>query len=333
MNTRTTKTTANTGGSHVTDNGHPETAFQFRAAAPASIEATDGKAQGKPRKFAGTPYSGNAIAHRYWGQVVFDLSSTRANEKTPVLVNHDPDKRCGFAALTIAPDAITISDGTLMPNERGMEVAMESDAGFPWQMSVFIQPGSIEELKAGTAATINGRTVQGPATVFRNNLIREVSFTPTGVDNDTEAAAFSARGASVPPATTKETTMNEDELKAKIAGLEASVVAAEAKATAAETALAEHKRAVRASAVKELFSAIGREHTDESAAPYMDMSDMAFSAVSADLKARVQDADKSHLFADHATSGTNAGGTNEGEKKFSLNPIDVYAARRAQGSK
>lgn len=308
----------------------PADAFQFRASLPASVEKPDesDKQAGKPRKFAGTPYSGNAIAHRYWGQVVFDLSTTRANEKTPALLNHDPDKRCGFAALNIGTDAITITDGTLMANDHGAQVAQESDAGFPWQMSVFIQPGSIEELKPGTAATINGRQVQGPATVFRNNLIREVSFTPTGVDNDTEAAAFAASASRTSFSNPKDQAMNEvDELKAKIAGLEASVKAAEDRATAAESALADHKRTVRASAVKELFAAVGREYTDATAKPYMDMSDEAFAAVSEDMKGMKQAPETDHLFSEHATEGQQH---KADEGKFSLSPNDVYAARRSK---
>jgi hypothetical protein len=37
----------------------------------------------------------------------------------------------------------------LLSNKYGQEVAQDSDEGYPWQMSVYIDPGSIEEVERG----------------------------------------------------------------------------------------------------------------------------------------------------------------------------------------
>jgi hypothetical protein len=46
-------------------------------------------------------------------------------------------------------------------------------------------------VKAGATVEVNGRTFTGPINVFRNNTIREISFTPTGWDSQTSAVAMS----------------------------------------------------------------------------------------------------------------------------------------------
>ena len=68
-----------------------------------------------------------------------------------------------------------------------MEVAKLSDEGFPWQMSVHIDPERVEKLSKNKTTFVNGQKVTGPANIFRNSKIREVSFTPTGMDDRTHA--------------------------------------------------------------------------------------------------------------------------------------------------
>ncbi len=285
---------------------HPESAYRFRAKAP-KIDQAQG---GTPRKFKGVAYSGRALSHPYWGTVIFDLATTEAPNPTPILVNHDRDKRAGFATLKIGAD-ISIEDGTLMDNSQGQAVAAESDAGFPWQMSVHIQPDSIEELKPGATTTVNGHEITGPAAIFRNNMIREVSFTPTGVDHNTSATAMSAVAARhrAQANQAEDNTMELEELKQQIAELKASLEQAQAEAKAAteraesaEGALEAARREQRMSAVKALFSDLGREFSDEAAKPYMGMSDETFAAVASDMRAAKPKAPE-NLFHAEATDG------------------------------
>lgn len=286
---------------------------------------------GGPRKFGGTAYSAKLLRHPYWGAVIFDMATTQAPDPTPILIGHDRNQRAGFAKLAISLDGITIADGTLLDNESGNAVSSESDAGFPWQMSVHIEPDSIEEIKAGGSAIVNGQTVTGPAVVFRNNNIREVSFTPTGVDKNTDAIALSASAEAAPSPNQKDTTMNLEELIAKVASLEAGLKAsqdatsaAEARATAAEGQLATIQQEARATAVKALFSAVGREYTEAAAKPYIDMPEALFASVAADMRA-IKPAAPDHLFSAHATAGTSQSGS---ENEPELDATKIFAARR-----
>jgi hypothetical protein len=164
-----------------------ETALRF--AAPFEFEASPGGL----RRIKGVAYSGDLLRHPYWGAVIFDLSTTEAPKPVPVLIEHDRAQRAGVCSLTIGK-RIDIADGHLLANDAGRAVAAEADAGFPWQLSVHIEPREVQMLSAGESVDVNGRKVEGPAAVFRNSLIREVSFTPTGVDSNTSAAVFSTAG-------------------------------------------------------------------------------------------------------------------------------------------
>lgn len=303
--------------------------FWFAAPAPDMSEPpADGA---KTRRFTGVAYTGAPLNHPFWDLVIFDLSTTTAAEKTPVLINHDPDKRAGFAPLVITDTEIRIDDGTLMTDtEDGFAVARESDHGFPWQMSVFIEPGSIERIEPGNTVTVNGHEISGPATVFRNGLIREVSFTPTGVDDQTTAAAASAlAGIPISSQHTEEVdSMTQEEMQAEIEGLRASLDQETAARKAAEEALEELRGKQREEAVKALFSAVGREFSEEAAKPYLSMDEATFSAVANDMKKTVADLPDG-LFSSQADQGQNheegQGGANT---QATIDYNQIYAARR-----
>lgn len=302
----------------------PDSAYQFKASAINVHGAATAEQKNGPRKCAGECYSGDVVFHPFWGQVIFDLSTTKAPSRTPLLINHNRDKRAGHAALSI-DQSITIADGTLLSNEHGQEVANDSDEGFPWQMSVHIEPGSVEEIKAGVETTVNGRSVSGPASIWRNNLIREVSFTPTGVDSNTSALAMSAGAGHTINQTTEDQAMDLKELEAKVDELSAQLSAATTRANTAEAALEEQRKGARLSAVKSLFEATGRQFSDEAAKPYLDMDDTMFAVVSSDLRATVSQG--GHLFSEHATSGASGDKGNT----FSLSPEAIYSNLNRKG--
>lgn len=270
---------------------HPELlpsleAFRFRAATDAA--KVSAAVDGKRRSFEGVAYSGELITgHFYWDRVIFDLTSTRASNRLPVLIDHDRSRRAGYAQLAIDGDRI-IARGELLTNEHGAAIAQDADDGFPWQMSVHIEPERVERLEPGIKATVNGREIVGPAHIFRSNTIREVSFTPTGADGGTSAKVFS-----VPVQTAHQETHpvahNTDaaaELRASLDAANAQIEALKARAEAAETALREHQFAVRAAEVKTLFSDLGRQYSDDAAKPYLEMSAEAFETVSRDLRSQ-----------------------------------------------
>ncbi|WP_159122986.1 hypothetical protein [Acinetobacter variabilis] len=153
-------------------------------------QAEDGK---KKRTFSGVAYSGEVITdHWYWDRIIFDLDSMQIKGRIPALLDHSTRQRAGAinSHSIDHQNGLTVS-GDLMSNEFGTQVAQDSDDGFPWQMSVRIEPSAVEEIQAGASVTVNGKLHQGPITVFRGGRIREVSFCALGADDNTNAVAAS----------------------------------------------------------------------------------------------------------------------------------------------
>lgn len=153
-------------------------------------QAQEGK---KKRTFSGVAYSGEVITdHWYWDRIIFDLDSMQIKGRIPALLDHSTRQRAGAinSHSIDHQNGLTVS-GDLMSNEFGTQVAQDSDDGFPWQMSVRIEPSAVEEIQAGASVTVNGKLHQGPITVFRGGRIREVSFCALGADDNTNAVAAS----------------------------------------------------------------------------------------------------------------------------------------------
>ena len=144
------------------------------------------------RKFNGIAYSGEPIqGHYYWGDVIFDLDSMQVDTPLAALLDHDTGRRVGVVTQFTKDNTSGLKvSGDLLTNAYGQQVTSDSDEGFPWQMSVYIDPSSIEEVERGQVV-VNGRTLNAPITIFRGGRIREVSFCALGADDNTSAVAAS----------------------------------------------------------------------------------------------------------------------------------------------
>ena len=175
----------------------------------------------KKRTFSGVAYSGEVITdHWYWTRVIFDLDSMQIKGRIPALLEHSSRQRAGaINTHTISHQEGLVVHGDLMSNEFGTQVAQDSDDGFPWQMSVRIEPAKTEEVAADQTVIVNGKTLQGPITIFRGGRIREVSFCALGADENTMAVAASHN----PNQPTEDTDVDLEQAKAKIQELEGQV--------------------------------------------------------------------------------------------------------------
>lgn len=320
-------------------------AFRFEAAAPVFAPlAPAGEGDNppgmpdarRPRAFTGLAYSGDIIPGHYaWGALVIDLASLALPSPCPCLLNHDRDDPVGHCILEVNDNALRAS-GRLLNHGKGADVALAADQGFPWQLSIHAEPGVVEEIQAGTAVSVNGRDFTGPLTVFRQTRIRELSFTPTGYDYRTSAQILSqpahlpAPGQDpAPPSSTPEdrrmSTPSPDELVAQVAALSAQVADLTARAEGAEAELAAVKTAAREQALLSLFADLGRPLPEASRPHYLSLSDEAFTALAADLKAAKPVA-PAPLFTEQA-QGPAAGPLDNPAAALSLSSI--YAARRA----
>ncbi|NEX17982.1 MAG: hypothetical protein C1943_15525 [Halochromatium sp.] len=170
--------------------------------------------------------------------------------------------------------------------------------------------------------------------------MREVSVVTLGADANTNASFFSANVGRVafpgdPPAHLLAPPSQEanpmpdapdhqariDALTAQVADLTSALDAAKTDAATAQQALADHQLSARKREVQALFSELGREFTEESAATYLSLPDDAFSAIAADLRASKPKA-PAHLFSEQATGEPGQGSAP------TFNTTDIYANRR-----
>lgn len=315
---------------------------RFSVSSPMQFSVVPG-GEGAPakRKFSGKAYSGEVIDnHWYWGNVIFDMATMTVPPKLPALIDHSRSQRAGYVTESSIDNAngFTVS-GNLLTNEHGKAVAQDSDDGFPWQMSVHIEPRSIEEFAAGEQVTVNGRQFTGPLTVFRNSTIVEVSFTATGQDSNTAAVAMS-RGGVQQPSSTGDSLMTPEQIAAmqqENATLKANNATLTQERDAARTDLDKFSKERRTGDIKNLFSAIGREYKEDDAEvkAFSAMDQAGFDAMAGMLRSQFkkpegQQPNNPALFSHQAAQGTqnpNNPQNNDAEENSLLKDAEKRAAQ------
>ena len=187
------------------------------------------------RKMHGIAYSGGVLY--YCGDhIAIDLDTLRFDgRQVPLLHNHDRNRYVGFGWLTREGNALAVN-GEMLTNEHADAIIQAADEGLEWQMSVHIESDRVLTRHAGDV--VNGQALDvDDVIVFANGIVREVSFTPTGVDADTKATILSL-------SLNKEAIMPKDDnqnaqLSADIAAKDAQIVQLSADVAAKDARIAE----------------------------------------------------------------------------------------------
>lgn len=291
----------------------------------------------KKRTFSGVAYSGEVITdHWYWTRVIFDLDSMQIKGRIPALLEHSSRQRAGaINTHTISHQEGLVVHGDLMSNEFGTQVAQDSDDGFPWQMSVRIEPAKTEEVAADQTVIVNGKTLQGPITIFRGGRIREVSFCALGADENTMAVAASHN----PNQPTEDTDVTELE-KAQAAQKQA-----EKERDDAQEELKKFKADKREGDIKALETSLNKQFSAEEKTSYTNMDDTSFAFMSQQLtqfaagnqpSAGQQQQQQQipshfqHLFTHQATGGQGEQGQGGGEKHKFTAGAQAFAEQKGK---
>lgn len=272
----------------------PKNAFYFY------VSDIEQKTNNDKRTFNGTAYHGGLIPnHWYWGDLVFDLDNiTLVDNKTPVLIEHDRDKRCGFITEhSINEHGLNIS-GTLLSNNHGKTISSDADEGYPWQMSVNIEPKSIETVETGSVI-VNNKTFHAPVTIFRNNVIREVSFCALGADMHTSAQIFN-----------QQPQMPKEENVDKLEQANQRISELEAKLSQKDSELKAFKQQKRNDDIAALAKKTGKTFSDDEIKQLQEMDDTAFKFASS-FAEQSQPKLPEHLFSEQATNGRQVTNSND----------------------
>ena len=189
----------------------------------------------EPRKFMITGYTGEQI-ETWWGTIVFELAGMQTKEKIPVLREHARDRVVGHGRAWNDENNFYVSGNFSKATKDAEEVLALADESFPWQASVGIWPKKVLVLESKKESqVVNGKTITGPAEIWTESDVGEVSFVAIGRDDNTAAISFSEGEGKVPVniehlgsnkndnQQTKEHEMTLDELKKKYPDLLAQV--------------------------------------------------------------------------------------------------------------
>lgn len=121
--------------------------------------------------------------------VVIDLAGVeRPDRKVPVLKDHDSMQIVGHTTkVEVLGKSIRVSGVVSGRGEAAEQVTAMGKNEFPWQASVGLSVSKTENVGPGEHAIVNGRRIDGPATIARKSTFREISFTVWGADSTTSA--------------------------------------------------------------------------------------------------------------------------------------------------
>lgn len=147
--------------------------------------------EGDDNSFRMVARSGGAVYHWYWGAIYHDLSGMKlTRDRVPIDWCHRDNEILGFAN-EFKTDENLEAAGELVPfdeKDRASEVLHKGRRGVPYEASINWAGDGIvlEELGPGATAEVNGRTVEGPATIVREWSLRGIAVCPHGYDQNTK---------------------------------------------------------------------------------------------------------------------------------------------------
>ena len=170
--------------------------FTLNAAATFGDLQAEGKPNARPT-FSILAYAGGPINVGFGRPVVIDVSGVRANQATPILLDHDSRQIVGQSSSVQIMDGQIRLDGRVMGEEDASKrVASLARDGFQWQASVGMSVSRYERVDENQTVKVNGREFSGPLLVARAARLGEVSFVAVGADENATAkvAASAAEG-------------------------------------------------------------------------------------------------------------------------------------------
>ena len=141
----------------------------------------------KPVRCTGVAYSGGSF-RQWWSALpcYVDLSGMRLAEQVCLMYNHSYDPECRLGVIEAKNDGKTLTiDGEFDTGNILAQSIIRAGKKFNWQLSIGAENVKVERVDEGTVETINGNTVNGPALVIRESILREVSIVAIGADAKT----------------------------------------------------------------------------------------------------------------------------------------------------
>jgi hypothetical protein len=148
------------------------------------------KEEGKRGEFVIEAYTG-AVVERWWGKLAIDIDGISAPSKMPNFFNHDHGQIVGFSTKSWKDGSFFVAGKFSKSTEAAKEVQGLADEEFPWQASIGVRAKKVMQLEEGVSHVVNGAQLDGPAEIWTESEVFEVSFVPFGADGNTKVSTFS----------------------------------------------------------------------------------------------------------------------------------------------
>ena len=290
----------------------------------------------KRRTFDAEVYSGGRIDnHYYWGRsgVVIDLQGLQLKSKIGLVEEHFGGKRVGVATSYDVSTKFR-AKGHFLSNPKAKEIVQDIDEEYPFQMSWWADPESIEEIGPGKTIEVNGQTFTGPVHIFRNVRVHEITICGVGADTQTTIEAFSG----------KPQTQPEDTDVTELEKAQAAQKQAEKERDDAQEELKKFKADKREGDIKALETSLNKQFSAEEKTSYANMDDTSFAFMSQQLTqfsagtqppAGQQQQQQipshfQHLFTHQATGGQGEQGQGGGEKHKFTAGAQAFAEQKGK---
>ena len=292
----------------------------------------------KRRTFDAEVYSGGRIDnHYYWGRsgVVIDLQGLQLKSKIGLVEEHFGGKRVGVATSYEVNNKFS-AKGHFLSNPKAKEIVQDIDEEYPFQMSWWADPESIEEIAPGKTIEVNGQMFTGPLHIFRNVRVHEITICGVGADTQTTIEAFSG----------KPQNQQEDTNVTELEQAQAKLKQAETDRDAAQAELKKFKADKREEDIKTLETSLNKQFSAEEKTSYTNMDDGSFAFMSQQLKQFATGSTLpagqqhqqippqfAHLFSHQATGGQGGQQGQGGNQGSALDQAFNQFAAAQQGAK
>lgn len=148
------------------------------------------KDEDKKGEFVIEAYTGEVV-DRWWGKLAVAVDGIKSKKNLPILRNHNTSLIVGFSKKAWKEGSFFVAGAFSGVTEAAKECRALAEENFPWQASVGIRPLKIMSIEDGGKMEVNGKTIKGPAEVWLESEVLEVSFVPLGADSKTSVSVFS----------------------------------------------------------------------------------------------------------------------------------------------
>jgi hypothetical protein len=168
---------------------------------------------GDQKSFLITAYTGAPVEWFWGGKLIIATAGIKANAKMPILREHARDQVVGHSTKAWKNGVNFLLQGEFSAKTQvGQEVQALAEEGFPWQASIGVWPSKIKILESDKESeTVNGQKITGPAEIWLESYVREVSFCALGADDASAAISLTENQTKVPVSIERAGPNNKEE--------------------------------------------------------------------------------------------------------------------------